>query len=194
MHFASVLLLCGTYRHHFGPAPWNFLCPCPTAILVPLSLGHRTHSSTYHGTCLWRALLTSSFPSPFLCHLLKAAQTALFCNPFFPMSWISNYIICSSDLRYPCLSPVSPFVSFTWQMWLLWLSAAAVATPGKSCTASEETCSQKVVWLLFNTFKIKCEFEVSGASRNLECWWCWRSEFINIVAYFLAFPSQGLLS
>lgn len=124
------------------------LSSCLCHLATELALLHYSLGLAYEGL-----LLTSSFPSPFLSHLLKAAQAALFCNPFFPMSWISNYIICSSDLRYHCLSPVSPFVSFTWQMWSLWLSAAAVATPGKSCAASEETCSQKVVWLLFNYFQ-----------------------------------------
>lgn len=40
------------------------------------------------------------------------------------------------------------------------IECCAVATPGKSPTASEETLSQKVVWLLFNTLEIKCEFGV----------------------------------
>lgn len=55
----------------------------------------------------------------------------------------------------------------------------------KSCTASEETRSQKV--------EIKCESEVSGAASSLGCRRSWRSEFVHIVACLLALPGQGLL-
>lgn len=147
--FLCALCFCSPAVRNVQTSLW------PSSVEFPSSLSHSYPRASVHsmGLAYEGLLLTSSFPSPFLSHLLKAAQAALFCNPFFPMSWISNYIICSSDIRYPCLSPVSPFVSFTWQMWSLWLSAAAVATPGKSCTASEETCSQRVVWLLFNYFQ-----------------------------------------
>lgn len=67
--------------------------------------------------------------------------------------------MCSSDLCYPCVCPVNPIVSFMWRDCREWTLMQLL---------HQESAAQFLTrpvhrrWFLFDSFKIKCEFETSG--------------------------------